>query len=672
MKTTPALKLSTRLVTFVTMFVVAAMFIIFIGGTLTFKNMGTKYVTNHLESITNIIDEQITLNRSLDRREYWLPKLMRSHDVIEMTLYENKDVYFHYENEHMQIDPAILPQQIEKKYRFKHNKEYEIVFKVFPPYATQTYSFDAFVSLTLAVLLVVFCLIKGLKWLKEQLYGSELLEERGRMLLAGQLENYAKGNENEWPYTASLALDQAIAELQDARQERSRFDTFIRTHTFLDQLTGAANRVLFDSKLESTLQESGMNGAVMLIEIRDWDEIKDQHLAPECDEFLLSVARTLSNLAQRYPQAVFSRYYEARFALLLPQQTAKEITRFAQQSIKQLERINPKFVDNLDNWCQIGLSFFSAGERRGKLIDEAETALREAQLLNENTWVRYKKDTNKIDEFKGQVRWRNLFDQAFEKKELILFEQTCFSVSEQNTRQPISHEILTRIQDGNEIIKASHFINALEQVGYETRFDTLALELSLQHIKNSDPNKSFTLNLFVTPFEKKEYRLWFRDTLLQLPRCVLERLSFEFVEREIITDLDRMRHIIRFISALGAKVIIEHVGRTIVSTHYLKGINVDAIKLHRSLVKQIDKRTENQLFIRSLIGACQDIDIQVYAVGVENEQEWSVLKGMGIHVGQGRGFEKEIQVYPIHPKTQNQTLSTKVKKVIPGRRNRWR
>ena len=61
------------------------------------------------------------------------------------------------------------------------------------------------------------------------------------MILAGRVEQYAKGDIKEWPYTASEALDSLIEELQDARQERSRFDTFIRTQTFLDQLTGTAN-----------------------------------------------------------------------------------------------------------------------------------------------------------------------------------------------------------------------------------------------------------------------------------------------------------------------------------------------------------------------------------------------------------------------------------------------
>ena len=39
-----------------------------------------------------------------------------------------------------------------------------------------------FYSAVQVYLHIVFCLLRGLKWLKEQLHGSELLEERGRMI----------------------------------------------------------------------------------------------------------------------------------------------------------------------------------------------------------------------------------------------------------------------------------------------------------------------------------------------------------------------------------------------------------------------------------------------------------------------------------------------------------
>ena len=47
----------------------------------------------------------------------------------------------------------------------------------------------------------------------------------------------------EWPQPASQALDYLLAELADARKERSRFDNFIRSNAFVDKMTGIGNRL---------------------------------------------------------------------------------------------------------------------------------------------------------------------------------------------------------------------------------------------------------------------------------------------------------------------------------------------------------------------------------------------------------------------------------------------
>ena len=192
----------------------------------------------------------------------WMPKMLQASNIVEMTLSTNNAVVYRFKDTSHQMEASVL---FETEYQLTHNQDYTIHFKAIPPYLGYSYSMQALWSITLAVILIIFCLMRGVAWLKEQLEGSEMLEERGRMILAGRVEQYAKGDKKEWPYTASEALDVLIEELQDARQERSRFDTFIRTQTFLDKLTGTANRVLFDSKLESALLESGARGAVLLL-----------------------------------------------------------------------------------------------------------------------------------------------------------------------------------------------------------------------------------------------------------------------------------------------------------------------------------------------------------------------------------------------------------------------
>jgi RNase E specificity factor CsrD len=121
---------------------------------------------------------------------------------------------------------------------------------------------------------------------------------------------------------------------------------------------------------------------------------------------------------------------------------------------------------------------------------------------------------------------------------------------------------------------------------------------------------------------------------------------------------------VKMLSGLGCTVIVGQAGRSIVSTHYIKDLKVDYLKLHRSLVKRIDQRDENQLFVRSMVGACGDAPTQVIAVGVETKKEWHTLIDLGVKGGQGRYFAAETQLLP-----EAQTKTTSIK---PGRRNRWK
>jgi RNase E specificity factor CsrD len=660
MRQTPTLKLSTRLVAFVTVIVISAVFILFIGGTLSIKRMGQEYLDHHLTGIVEVVDKELEDPDAAYRMQRWMPKMLQASNIIEMQLSSESGVVYRYKNTMPNIERTVF---YEKSYPLERNQSYTISFKALPPYLSVKYSLEAMWSVTLAFGLIIFCLVRSVKWLKEQLIGSELLEERGRMILAGRVEAYAKGDHREWPYTASEALDILIDELQDARQERSRFDTFIRTQTFLDQLTGSANRVLFDSKLESALHESGAHGGVLLFRIEEWEQVQEQNDKHVCDEFLIEVGDVLSNTVQKYPDVIFSRYYDADFAIFIPHQSVKDISTLASQCLRQLEKVTPPNPLNEDNWCHIGVSLYSEGEKQEQIMDEAETALKSAQLQRVNNWSRYKKQAQKVDE-RGSVRWRTLFDKALQPNNILIYNQPCFLHQKGKEQQLLHHEMFVRIHDPEKgEIKASRFQSALIQVGYEANLDRTVFMTVLGLLKKQTSAQNISINLYVTPFKNKQYFKWFRDELLQLPIALRQQLSFEFSEAKLVQHLDYMRPVIRMLSGLGCTVIVGQAGRSIVSTHYIKDLKVDYLKLHRSLIKKIEQRHENQLFVRSMVGACGDSTTKVLAVGVETEHEWQALIDLGVSGFQGRYFAKESQILP------KSTATTSVK---VGRRNRWK
>ncbi|RJX70749.1 RNase E specificity factor CsrD [Vibrio sinensis] len=665
MRYTPTLKLSTRLVAFVTVIVTSAMFILFLGGTLSFRSLGQEYLDHSLKGIVEVVDKEMEDPDAAYSLQRWMPKMLQASNIVEMQLSSSAGVIYRFKDTSSKVDRNLL---YSADFKLERNKGYSLHFQAVPPYLGYGYSIQAFWSITLAVGLIVFCLAQAVKWLKLQFLGSELLEERGRMILAGRVQEYAKGDVKEWPYTASEALDLLIEELQDARQERSRFDTFIRTQTFLDQLTGTANRVLFDSKLESALSESGAHGGILLLRIDDWDLLKQESGSQAANDLIVEVGESISNIIQRYPDVILARYYHSDFAIFAPHLNSKEVASIAINTLKQLAKINPPSSLDKDNWCHIGISMFQEGERHGRVIDEAETALKSAQLQGVNTWNRFKKLESKAE--RGSVRWRTIFDQELKADKIQIFSQPCYLVNSALELHIDHYELFTRINDPDAgLIKASRFYGALESVGYEAILDRAVMTRVVNFLKASNNGSCYSINLSVNPFSDRKYFRWFRYELLQLSAENRAQLMFEFSEGRFVKHLDYMRPVVKTLVGLGCKVTIGQVGRSIVSTHYLKDLPIDYMKLHRSLVKQVDKKHENQLFIRSLLGACDGLKTQLVAVGVDQKQEYKTMLDLGVKGVQGRYFQAEEAFLPSE---QSPRLLGSSPKIQVGRRNRWR
>ncbi|QIA64316.1 RNase E specificity factor CsrD [Vibrio astriarenae] len=667
---TPTLKLSTRLVAFVTMIVISATFILFIGGALSFKRIGQEYIHQSLAGIAEVVDKEMEDPDAAYSMQRWIPKMLQASNIVEMRLSSEAGVIYRYKNTSSRADKHLL---MEKEFDLERNPGYVIVFTVMPPYLGYSYSIGAMWSITLAFGLITFCLVRGVGWLKLQLYGSELLEERGRMILAGRVEQYARGHEQEWPYTASEALDKLIAELQDARQERSRFDTFIRSQTFLDKVTGNANRILFDSKLDSTLNESGSRGGVLMLRIDDWDALKESNDKSSVDHFVVQIAESLSAIIQRYPDAMLSRYYSSDFALLIPHQGSKELATIANSCIKQLEKLTPLSPLDPDDWCHIGVTMYQEGEHPSRIIGETETAVKSAQLQRASGWSNFEKQAVESSD-RGSVRWRTLLDEALQPEKLILYTQPCYQLKADNQKSLIHNEVFIRLNDPEKgELKASRFGLAVESVGYEARVDKATLIRVLKELEAGRLQGNISVNMYVKPFSDKVYLRWFRDELLQLTTSMRQRLSFEFVEGQLVEHLDYMRPVIRMLTGLGCKVVVGQAGRTIVSTYYLKDLNISYLKLHRSLIKRIDQRHENQLFIRSMLGACESKDAIVVGVGVETKAEVKTLRDLGVSGVQGRLYQSEAPLLIAKKNSNKIKQSDDMSQVIkPGRRNRWK
>ncbi|MFD2178863.1 RNase E specificity factor CsrD [Veronia pacifica] len=651
MRKIAAMKLTNRLVAFVTLMLTAAIFVLFIGGSVSFRKLGNDFISHYLSQVVYEIDRAIAEPSENDSLNLWLPKLLKASDVVELEILSDTGMLYRYQQVQHVGDQYDL---LENRYTLPSNPGFYVNVKSVAPYAEFAYSIGGMLSLTMSVLVIVLALAWGIRWLRLQLEGAELLEERGKLILAGRTDEVARSDEREWPVTASVALDRLISRLKDARQERSRFDTFLRSNTFLDQLTGMANRVMFDNRLHALVQEQGSHGAVMMIKVNDLEELVLQTDRKVADEWIKEVGVVLSNAIQRYPDAILARYFDAKFTILLVQQSEKETELFAGQLMRALERLDPpQGLDN-SNWCHLGAVMFTFGESRGRLMDEVEEAVRSAELQEVNSWSLFRKSVA-TPETRGSVRWRTLLNNVFEKDELELYTQ----VVKNREGELLYTEVLARINDEQgRLLKASRFIRGVELVGMTVRLDCTVVSKVIARLQKGQIITPVSINLSVYSLKNRHFQIWLRNELMQMTAERRGRILFEVAEGPLVTNFDAVFPTLRLLSGLGCRLVVDQAGRTVVSTHYVKDIQPEFVKLHRSLVRDIHQRPENQLYIRSMLGTCEPTSTGVVAVGVETRQEWKLLLTLGVYGGQGRLLGQELSEKPIKP-TQR-------------RRQRWR
>lgn len=201
------------------------------------------------------------------------------------------------------------------------------------------------------------------------------------------------------------------------------------------------------------------------------------------------------------------------------------------------------------------------------------------------------------------------------------------------------HYILPFIYDGNQPIPSAEFMPLVQQLGLAERFDRQMVSQIIPLLRRL-PGQRLAFPLTVDSLLQRSFQRWLRDTLLQSERSVRQRILIELNEADVCAHQARLAPMLRLLRGLECQLVVSQAGLRIVSTTYIKQLQVALIKLHPALVRNIDQRIENQLFVQSITGACEGTLAQVFATGVRSREEWRVLQEKGIAGGQGDFFAK--------------------------------
>jgi len=137
--------------------------------------------------------------------------------------------------------------------------------------------------------------------------------------------------------------------------------------------------------------------------------------------------------------------------------------------------------------------------------------------------------------------------------------------------------------------------------------------------------------------------------LVGLVRSALEessldasRLELEITEGVLLSDTVGALATLASLRELGVRIAMDDFGTGYSSLGYLQKFTFDTIKIDRSFVGAIERRSEAEAIVRAVVGLGHSLGIRTCAEGVETAGQFAFLEGEGCDEVQGYYFSRPV------------------------------
>jgi len=121
-----------------------------------------------------------------------------------------------------------------------------------------------------------------------------------------------------------------------------------------------------------------------------------------------------------------------------------------------------------------------------------------------------------------------------------------------------------------------------------------------------------------------------------------ENLKLEITETVAMENPALTAQRLHAIKALGVKISIDDFGTGYSSLASLQNFPIDTLKVDKSFVGMMDSSTEQRKIVRTIIALAHSLNLEVVAEGIEQQEQWSMLKMLDCQSGQGFLFSHPV------------------------------
>jgi EAL domain-containing protein (putative c-di-GMP-specific phosphodiesterase class I) len=116
---------------------------------------------------------------------------------------------------------------------------------------------------------------------------------------------------------------------------------------------------------------------------------------------------------------------------------------------------------------------------------------------------------------------------------------------------------------------------------------------------------------------------------------VKNRVSFELLESEGVTDFGKFATCIEDMKRVGCKIAIDDFGTGYSNFDVILRLNLDFLKIDGTLIEKMDTDINSRILVENIVNFSRKLGIKTIAEYVHSSQIYSIVKTLGIDYSQG-------------------------------------
>ena len=426
--------------------------------------------------------------------------------------------------------------------------------------------------------------------------------------------------------------------------ERKASEEKIRHLAHYDALTDLPNRFSLHERLEQAIgycRRSGKQLALLLIDLDRFKLINDSFGHNTGDQLLIQVAKRLTAAVR--DSDIVARLGGDEFVVVLPEIEA--ISDAAHVAGKIVAAVSlPYLIDDHDQRTSpsIGISLYPDDAIEiSDLIKSADVAMYHAKAFGRGNFQFFTEEMNI-----AAVRRMDIESDlrvALEHQQFVLQYQPQVDL---DSRRLVGFEALVRWRHpAKGLIAPDEFIPIAEDTGLIVPLGEWILRQACRQLKawhdQGAVGLRMSVNLSAVQFHDKDLLKLVKATLAETGLAPA-RLDLEVTESMAMRSPTDSIVTMQALRDIGVTLTIDDFGTGYSSLAYLKLFPIQALKIDRSFVKDIERDGNDAAICAATIALAHKLNLSVIAEGVETEAQLEFLNLAGCETIQGYLFSRPL------------------------------